>query len=1002
VAKKAKPKTVSAGRGKRRTANKAKTRAAHPSTTRSTAGPGFDFEDRVAAWLLLKTLIGQPLPGIAGTASRIQMQVEALGWYLDDILLSSVEETNSRHKLAISCKSNVQVTNAALPADFVVRCWQQWIKPAPNPMQHGADSLALVTRGANSAFMATWSELKNAAGDNDAALALGRMRATAKQRAVFDSVKSPAKDAGAVVTDADVVGMVNAITVLPVDFHIADSENEKQAVGDCRKLLVNGSLTEGRRLWGELVSQARSTRLGSGTLDLPDLWRRLRGEFSLREHPDFEASWRRLRALTADYKATIETALSNGVALDRKKEVNELVSTLVGETECVIFGESGSGKSSLVKTILDERFANATQIWFGPDYFDTALSEATRQSIGLTQPLNLVLDSTAHADNFLVIDAAERLSRDGVVKAKALISELTSKTAAGAEPAWRVLIVAQTDAWVSGAVQELATSATPKNFPVKALADDAVRAALYATAGIEWLASHEEAVSALSNFRTLAWVVQAAARFRDGAGTLSLNVIADRLWAHWTEGKPSIQRLLVQLSEREASFERSFAVSELESGDAAVLDDLPIACPLRRDDASGRIRFQHDLAADWARFQRLKEIQGEPTKWTLFASNPFWHGALRMLGQLLLRQPMATRTAWDEAFEAAEKNRETVPLADHILLDALFLDPNAEAFLDARIDMLLENNGARLLRLVNRFDHVATIPGASAEMLTRFRDISLYIEAQVRTPIIGRWPAMACFLARHRDRIAKLAAPAIARLCDRWLTNLPPTLGDGIITPYRREFADLALASAREMQLTHAKGIMVVGESEVRLYQAAFAGAPDLPAEVSEWALEMARRRPESADITEEVRAYRADQAKEHDERLKTDPEYRKRQDRRKNLPVSLGSFRRRLPPWPLGASGRIEGRFREAVLRSAGFQAVMRTVPTVAGEVLLACIIEDQPERESSSRGRADRELGINFDRDSYPTAPWKSPFHAFLQINARAALGSSINSSISLPSGG
>jgi hypothetical protein len=153
---------------------------------------------------------------------------------------------------------------------------------------------------------------------------------------------------------------------------------------------------------------------------------------------------------------------------------------------------------------------------------------------------------------------------------------------------------------------------------------------------------------------------------------------------------------------------------------------------------------------------------------------------------------------------------EAVPLADHVLLDALFLDPNAEVFLDARIDMLLESNGSRLLRLVNRFEHVATVSGASAEAFTRFRDISLYLEAQFRNPIIGRWPAMARFLAKRRERIAKLASPAIASLCERWLTSLPPTLGNGVATPYRREFAELALASAREMQLIPAKHVMVL------------------------------------------------------------------------------------------------------------------------------------------------------------------------------------------------
>ena len=960
-----------------------------PSTTRSTAGPGFDFEDRVAAWLLLKVLTGQPLPGVEGVGTRLQMQVEALGWAIDDILLTATVSLDDQRHLVISCKSNVQVTASGLPADFVMRCWQQWARVDANPMQRGKDCLMLVTRGRNNAFMATWSDLSNAASGVDPALALGRMCATTKHRTMFESVKGPAKDAGVTASDADVVAMVDSIAVAPLDFHIADSESETRAIAQSRTLLVNGSLTNGKRLWRELIGQAKNTRLGSGTLEISDLWRRLRHEFALKDHPDYGASWQKLRALTQDHKATIETALPSGLTLARKGETDELLKRIATDAVCIVFGESGSGKSALVKAMLDERFPNAAQVWFGPGNLDLALNEVTRANLGIDQPLIDVLDATARAENFFVIDAAERLSLGCALRAKALIEELTKRNVVGPKTGWRVLIVGQTEAWVGGTLQELAGAASPKNFEVEELPGDTVRDVLRSVAGLGWLATDGDAVLALANLRTLAWVVQAAARFQgqDGSSALSLTAIADRLWSYWTDNKPSVQRLLMRFGEREAAFEHSFAVSQLESGDAAALDDRPIACPLRRDEASGRIQFRHDLAAHWARFQRLKEIADDTAQWARFAGNPFWYAALRMLGQLLLRQQVGSRSAWDVAFEVAEQNRETAPLADDVLLDALFLDPNAETFLDAHADMLLANGGARLLRLVKRFEHVASVPAASVDMQGRFRDHSLYIEAHFRTPIFGRWPAMARFLAKHRDPIAKMTCPAIASLCDRWLTSTPPVLQGGTAMPFRREFAELALASAREMQLGHAKGIIYIGESETRIYQAALAGAPDLPTDVSEWALEMAERRPYRADIVEQVRAHRVEQAAKHKRRMETDPIYRERHERLRGLVTPTFSGRG-LPPWPLGPKRRLEGRFRDAVLRTAGFQALMRPNAAVAGEVLLACIIEDEPEEKYNSRLDVERELGIEFDNESYPTAPWKSPFYAFLQINPDTAL--------------
>src|ERR1700730_1907122 len=154
-----------AKRGEKKPSKQIQKKSVRPSTTRSTAGPGFDFEDHVTAWLLLKVLSGQPLPGVEGIGTRLQMQTEALGWAIDDILLTTVVAPDDKRQLAISCKSNVQVTASGLPADFVKRCWRQWAKAGTGPMHCGKDCLMLVTRGQNNAFLATWSELKNAAPD---------------------------------------------------------------------------------------------------------------------------------------------------------------------------------------------------------------------------------------------------------------------------------------------------------------------------------------------------------------------------------------------------------------------------------------------------------------------------------------------------------------------------------------------------------------------------------------------------------------------------------------------------------------------------------------------------------------------------------------------------------------------------------------------------------------------------------------------------------------------
>jgi hypothetical protein len=975
-----KPVTKAAKASKKRPVRQARKKPTRPSTTRSTAGPGFDFEDRVAAWLLLKALTGEQLPAVEGTAERLQMQVEALLWTIDDILLTTRVSQDDRRQLAISCKGNVQVTASALPADFVSRCWEQWSKPDPNPIQRGKDRLLLITRGQNNAFMATWSELKNATDSADDALALGRMRASAKHRALFDSVKKPTADAGTSVSDSDVAAMIRTIDVVPLDFHIALSKDEASAIRQARTLLVSGSATEGKKLWGALVALATKTRLGGGTLDLSEVWRELRVAFVLKDHPDYSGSWDRLRAITADYRAEIQTALPSNYSLKRDADAAPLKKAIANEPVCIVYGESGTGKSALVRMVLDSEFPDATQVWLGPEQLETALSEAKRHALGLTAPLLDVLRSSAKPETILVIDAAERLTDGCVPKTKRLIAALAANISA---IGCRVLIVGQSDAGVSGTLQQLAGSASPPTVEIPRLEAKEVSDVLWATDGLQWLAAQDDAVEALRNIKALAWVIDGTALFQAASGgqQLSLTTIADRLWPYWTGNKPSLQRLLMKLAEREASFEHSFALTSFDSGEVTELNALPKACPLRSG-TNNRFQFEHDLAADWARFQRLKQDNHDVKAWAALAGNPLWNNALRMLGQYLLRQPNGTRTQWDVALEEAEQLHDTVPLAADILLDALFLDPNAEPFLNERADMLFTDNAKRLKRLLRRFEHVASVPGNQPSLPAGGIDISLYLEAQYRTPIYLRWPAIAKFLTQHRDRIVALTSPVVAAVCERWLTTTPVGM------PFRKEFAEIALASARELQYANEVTIIWSRDPEKAIYGAAFASASDLPDDVAEWALEMIQRRPLRADIVARVREFRRREAEEHRQKLDADPEYRaKRAERKRSFSPAFPSAKK-LPPWPLGPQRRVERRFRETVLGSPLFQVLMRARPTTASEILVAAIIEDSPEEEYSSRMRIEDDLGIEYEHESYPTAYWKSPFWAFLQINPEAAL--------------
>ena len=940
-----------------------------PATLRSTSGAGFEFEDLIAAWQLVKALFGEQMPGVGGVGTQLQAQVSTLGWRFDDLLLTG-EANGEPRRLAISAKGNQQVTASGLPSGFVTQAWEQWRDPQ-GPFNRASDGLALVTRGMLPTFEATWFEVKNACSGSDVALAMSRIRSNTKQSRVFGSVQEPGVNA----SDEETIELIRRLQVLPVDLQLVHSETKNQSIAQCRHLLESGDVSEAAALWEELVNVAADVRLRTGTITVPDLWSRLRVQFGLLQHPDFAGDWETLSNITSDQKARIGTELPSGYAVPRTAKKDAFRAAVADNEVTVVFGESGCGKSALVKSVLDVEFSSWNQVWFSPEDLKTALSAAQQRDLPLRHELSRVLNATVKPRNVLVIDSAERIEAAEFHVVRELLQAILPAVAQP-EAAWRVVVVTQTQGWVEG--EETMVGGRRAAFvELERVAGGDVKLALLHSPTLGWLAGHDDTVAALTNLRTLGWVIMAGAALGSNAsGLASHTAIADRLWKYWTKDRPDVQALLMRLAQREAAFERSFALTDLDPADTATFTQRPSELPLRLNEQTNRVEFEHDLAADWARFQFLKQVWPDTLQWTAFAENPLWTNSLRMLGQFLLRQSAEVGTAWDIAFDAAATAKNE--LAGDIMLDALCLDPEAERFLTDRLELLLANDAKVFNRLLLRFHHIATVPIGGP--LVPDSAVGLYIEAQYRSIVFGRWPPLLRFLVAQREHLRELVSSALARVIETWLTKTQRELSRGVLMPFRREMAEIALAMARTVQVQKGHGDMYMTR-EYSVYTAPLAGAADLPEEVGNWALELAGRRKVDADVERRIAAVRREKAMAHAKRLEADPEYKERQEKLRRMPPSISQLRERLPPWPLGARGEVDKDFRTVCFKENGLQPLMRARPELAAEILLALIIEDQPEREYRS-DHFDVDLGLDYPKDAYPTAFWKSPFSTFLQV--------------------
>jgi hypothetical protein len=943
------------------------------ATTRSTAGPGFAFEDLIAADLLGRLILDMPIPGIEVSGGEVLSQAGALGWAIDDLVCVGPGPDGVPHHLALSCKSNVQVTASGWPQDFIEAAWALW--RAQSPFNRSTDHIGLVTRGRNATFDAIWSDLKTWCDDADPALAMGRINASQKHRRFFDSICGPGNEKGSAPDEADTLALIARLHLYPVDFQLSPSSNLEQAKQRCRTALTSDTQADADALWDALVQTAETARLGSGIIRLPRLLGDLSSRFGLKAHPSISASWLSLGNLSTDQRATIEIALPNGHVVDRRKEMTGLSQQLRASRACIIIGESGVGKSAVVARILDQDFADATQVWLGPDVLRSALSAADRSAIGLNQELGLVLDRSPGDEKFLILDSLERLEGASLGKLSALLSLLATNSV------WRVVLITQ-----SGFENQLRAIASLADAPVHAvsvLSATAIRTGLRSVPQLAWIANDPAILPLFANLKTLSWVINAESSFREDAtdAPTSTAEIADRLWSRWTSGAATtqLQGFLIQLAIRDAAFERSFAISDLAAGDLAAFDQRSNELPLQVN-TRNRLEFAHDLVSDWARYQRLKEIADDVGEWAALAPQPLWIPALRLLGQFLLSQPDQARDGWDYAFEQAIAAGHVE--ASDILLDALCLDARLDQHLEDRLELLFADDGALLKRLLHRFLHVATVPSIPRHIAVE-SSLRIYLEADMRFPIFDRWAPMGRFLHVHAQRVGALGAPIVARVCKTWLGSLPTMLGDQPM-PLRDVMAAVALETARTEQIAStARYFHGGGDNGKLIFGTALLGAPDLPVDVAVFALEMAQRRPMAGAEQARVDSLRAADHAERIARQKAAPPRR-----RAPPPASFISSQQELPHWPLGPNARLIDAFRDAVLHANGLLPLMNTDTAVATEVLLACIIEDQPHTEFDQSLRIDESYGLKFDHESYPAIFWKSPFFAYLSAQPEAAL--------------
>lgn len=891
-----------------------------------------------------------------------------------DLLLTARDTNGAAVKCGGSVKSNRPITTKGASMELREAIWAALALPS---MRHGTDALALFTADLGNAAADVLESVCRQARNVPAERLRQKITATI-ERTMLDSFRGARNAPHSGAPSLALTHLVHR----SFDFERNASRSEANALALCQRLLrADGAITTlARDLWNALVQIAEKQRVSGGVVSRESLAAELRRTFALADDPDDQSAWAKVHEITREAMARIEVTLPGSISLPRKTEVAALRKALSATRIVHAIGDSGSGKSALIKQVVaEDEKTGADIVWVRAEQFPDLLKAAPS--------FTAMARRTRKPSAVLVVDAIDACYLDDTLRTIALT---VATLVAGPQNIWKVILVCQTGEWSRVSRQLLrhltGSDLVAGHFVCGDLSFEDIAIVCAASKSILALYSRPELRRMLSSPKVLDVLLSGqVAENRQLAGEADL---VDWWWDDAVRrGKPIAEeeRVARLLSAKMADD----LTSEL-SPDAVEAPAVAVEALLQRRVLSrtkdGRLRFEHDLLADWSRVMHLRSLGDGATEFMrTHVENPPWLRAIRLFSQHLLERG-ADLARWRAVLAACQPDlskrdqsqAENLQVIDPWLEGIAFAADSATALNSLSSDLLAQE-GWLLRRFLRRLLHSATLPDPI--LPRRLAKTSPKDAAELarwfRLPMPGIWAPIVAFLIQYPDDATDFAPVELAELAEMWerwseyVGESWRPLADLILLNAERELRCEVATNFRNFTNSRRRGGGKDARSEI--YKAALAAAGQNPPRAAKLALKAAGRVPwEPGDV---------------------DPNARDEWNgiwTRNQFDIGSGEFVKSPPEsWTDGPRRMISRDFFEAWFSPGSPRALYHALPKEACEATLAFVIA-WPKAELRDRHSTLVErFGFFFETGQMRPVFWTTgPFILFLRDNWAPAL--------------
>jgi hypothetical protein len=504
-------------------------------------------------------------------------------------------------------------------------------------------------------------------------------------------------------------------------------------------------------------------------------------------------TWERLAQDSRAWEDDISVDLGGRVSLLRASVLTDLQQTLDTSRVSIVLGESGTGKSALVRRALARVPAASRIILYASDAIEL---EQTR-----SPSLSTLLATPPTTTGVLVLDALERADDHEAIRA---IARIVRALRVNREGSWSLVLTCSHVAWprISSELGALGVTLAAARIVVPRLERSELDLAISAFPTLRHLVAKPDLLPLLSQAKVLDLLARASV---DGTLPALSGLVGESELVAWFSERyvrpisgDLAPAVLVQRLARDQADAGRFVtpLSDLGAEASAVPYLARQGILIVRDEV---VRFAHDLYADYARARWLiGEVRAG--RWDgvreRIEKRPWRRALYLLLAESLERQQEegAILDVWNALRSALSKGFAEAETAMDLLLEASCLSSSAPRVLIAIEPELFKDTGSLLRRMLNRFLFAASIPHpAVIEAVSgKSQRVQLAAEAAHRLPDGPVWPPLLRWLVSAAPRAIEVASDETFALAEAWLLPFRNIQN----WPFLKELADVVLTLA--------------------------------------------------------------------------------------------------------------------------------------------------------------------------------------------------------------